>query len=136
MATSPGPGTRAGTFSHARRRIEPAPLQQVGAVDTAGGDVDDHFAGPGDRVGNFQPAQHLGFAWLGNDDGVHAYLRVFGASLPVVASGSLQAAVTTERNQTCALSIEIWADMTYASYRSVSTPYSPAREEPKGDERD
>src|ERR1700733_83002 len=61
---------------------------------------------------------------------------LFGASLPVVASGSLHAAVTTERDQTCALSIEIWADMTYASYRSVSTPYSPAREEPKGDERD
>ena len=55
-----------------RRRVAALPLHQVGAVDTAGGDLDDHLAGAGDRVGYLKPAQDVGFAGLGDDDGVHS----------------------------------------------------------------
>ena len=63
---------QAGNVAHARRRgIDPHPLENVGAVDPGGGDLDEHFsrAGPGRRARG--QLQLLGPAGRGNFDGAH-----------------------------------------------------------------
>src|SRR6476660_9441983 len=52
---------------------DPAPGPGEVVIDiAAGGDVDDHLTGAGRRVGHLEPAQHVGFAGFGDDDGVHS----------------------------------------------------------------
>ena len=54
-----------------RRRVVALPLQEVGPVDRAGGDLDEHLAGAGLRVRHLGPLQHLGTAGLADRDRVH-----------------------------------------------------------------
>ena len=54
-----------------RRVVVALPLQQVGPVDRAGGDVDEDLARSGDRVGHLLPAQDLGSTRPAHHDGAH-----------------------------------------------------------------
>ena len=54
-----------------RRRIEPAPLEDVGPVDAGRGDLDQHFAGPGSRHRPLDQRQLLGAVRLRRDDRHH-----------------------------------------------------------------
>ena len=60
--------------SAGRRRIEPLPLCQIRAVDTGGGDIDQHLVRSGRRIRRLHPAKDVGPAGLGDDDGMHCVL--------------------------------------------------------------
>ncbi len=51
--------------------VLPLPLRQVGAIDRAGGHLDDHLSAPWYGVGNLRPRQHFRSSILGNRDCVH-----------------------------------------------------------------
>jgi hypothetical protein len=50
---------------------EALPLQQVGPVHRAGGDVDDHLAGPAHRIGHLTPLERLGTTGFANRHRAH-----------------------------------------------------------------
>ena len=111
-----------------RRRVEALPLHQVRAVDPAGGDVDDHLARAGDRVGHLEPVQHLGFAGFGDDDSVHSFSFVRcrverdrrANSVISGLSARQGACIATECHHSGALGIEIARHLAYAR-RDVRT---------------
>ncbi|GAA3054693.1 hypothetical protein GCM10020000_41060 [Streptomyces olivoverticillatus] len=55
-----------------RRVVEALPLEQVGAVDGAGHDLDQDLSRSGRGVGDLRPHQGLGSAGYGNGDRMHA----------------------------------------------------------------
>jgi histidine ammonia-lyase len=53
------------------RRVVALPLQQVGAVDSCGGDPDEYAARLGDRIGDVLHLQDVGTSGLGDDHSAH-----------------------------------------------------------------
>ena len=63
-----------GVRRRARRRgVVPLPLQDIGAVDGRGDDVDQHLARSGSDVVDVLPLQHVGPAGFGDHDRLHAH---------------------------------------------------------------
>ena len=76
-----------------RVRVEAHPLQQIGAVQCRGADVDHDVVRPADRIGDVLDAEDIGTTMRSEDDGAHgrqsgAQARVMMRTSPATGSSS------------------------------------------------